>query len=145
MKIDYNCIRDVLIVLENQLTLNDDLDYKEITLFDFVQTPELSHYDSKQIAYCIYKLAEAEYIEAGQFHLSIRQTYYSIKCITYKGHEFISNTVNPDVWKKTTNIAKKVGTASISILSQIAVNVISELINQKVSKTSQQPPPLCTL
>ena len=144
MKIDYDCIRDILIVLEERLTLDDDLDYKEIALMDFVQMSELSQYDRKQIAYCIYKLAEAQYIEAGRFHLPSRRTYYSIKSITYKGHEFISNTVNPDVWKKTTGIAKKIGTTSISILSQIAVNVISELINQNVPKPLQQPP-LCTL
>lgn len=139
MKIDYNCIRDVLITLEEHLTLEDDLDYKEIPLMDFVQMKELSQHDEKQIAYCVYKLAEAQYIEAGRFHLSSMRTYYSIRCITYKGHEFISNTVNPDVWKKTTSIAKKIGTTSISILSQIAINVISELINQNVPKPLKQP------
>lgn len=143
MKIDYDCIRDVLITLEERLTLEDDLSYNEIPLINFIHFQELSQYEKKQIAYCVYKLAEAQYIEAGQLHLSSRRSYYSIKCITYKGHEFISNTANPSVWKKTTNIAKQIGVFSMPILSQIATNVISNIINS--ANTSVQQPPLCTL
>lgn len=141
MKIDYDCLRDVLLTLEEHLTLADDLSYNEITLIDFVHLEELSQYDKKQIAYCIYKLAEAQYIEAGQYHLSSRRTHTSIKCITYKGHEFISNTANPSIWKKTTNIAKQIGVFSMPILSQIATNLISNIINS--ANTSVQQPPLC--
>lgn len=143
MKIDYDCLRDALIALEEHLTLADDLSYNEIPLIDFVHFQELSQYDKKQIAYCIYKLAEAQYIEAGQYHLSSRRSYTSIKCITYKGHEFISNTANPSIWKKTINIAKQIGVFSMPILSQIASNLISNIINS--GNTSAQQPPLCTL
>ena len=143
MKIDYDCIRDVLIALEEHLTLNDDLTYKEISIIDFIHFEELSQYDKKQIAYCIYKLAEAQYIKTIQVPISSKTSYSSIKCITYKGHEFISNTKNPSIWKKTINIAKQIGVFSMPILSQIAANVISNIINSE--NTSVQQPPLYTL
>ena len=143
MKIDYDCIRDVLIALEEHLTLNDDLTYKEISIIDFIHFEELSQYDRKQIAYCIYKLADAQYIETFQVPISSKTSYSSIKCITYKGHEFISNTKNPSIWKKTTNIAKQIGVFSMPILSQIAANVITNIINSE--NTSVQQPPLYTL
>ena len=137
MKIDYNCIRDVLITLETSLTLADDLSYNEIPLINFIHFPALSKYDTKQIAYCVYKLAEAGYIDTGEFHISRKRTYCSIRCITYKGHEFISNTANPNIWKKTTNIAKKIGAFSIPILSQIASDIISSIITSKTSSFQQ--------
>lgn len=138
MKINYDCLRDVLIALEEYLTLSDDFGYEEIPLINFIHFQELSRYDAKQIAYCVFKLAEAQYIETGQIYRSEKRIYCSIKCITYKGHEFISNTINPDIWKKTTNIAKKVGSFSMSILSQIASNVISDVITSVTSSEKQK-------
>lgn len=44
--------------------------------------------------------------------------------ITWKGHEFIEATRDPDVWSKTKAGAKKVGSASIPFMLELATGYV---------------------
>ena len=51
-----------------------------------------------------------------------------IYSITWKGHEFLDNIRDPKVWKKTKNITNRFASVSVSLISNIASQVISKLI-----------------
>ncbi|MEN8702458.1 DUF2513 domain-containing protein [Bacillus infantis] len=47
-------------------------------------------------------------------------TQYSVKSLTWNGHEFLDNAKNPSVWSKTKSfVAEKGGSASMSIMMEL--------------------------
>lgn len=56
---------------------------------------------------------------------------YLIEDLTPKGHEFLANIRKDTVWNGVKDVAGKVGSTSLSALTQIASNVIAELIKSQ--------------
>lgn len=59
----------------------------------------------------------------------------SVVDLTPKAHEFINNIRKDTNWNKTKEVAGKVGSFSLNVLSQIATNVITSLINSYTGLT----------
>ena len=126
MTLNPDCVRDVLLTIEKQ-NFGEHLKINQLCEF-------LSEYSLEEISYTCLKLNEGNLLE-------ILTTTYTrqpmpgislIKDITYQGHEFLSNIRPATVWEKTKNIAEKVGSHSIDILSKISVGVLTELIKQNM-------------
>ena len=60
MKLDLDCIRDVLLALEAHLKYDDELTIDSISLEDFCQFPEVDEYSTETILYTAEKLHEGE-------------------------------------------------------------------------------------
>lgn len=136
MKINYDCVRDVLFYLENKLDLNESLDYVEIPMKSITASNELSKYTPKDIAYTIYKLAEAEYIIAGELHHDIRQYYYSVRSITYSGHEFIESVRTDKKWTEIKKVCSVIGGVALSTIKAISQGMTTAAINVYLQKMS---------
>lgn len=81
-----------------------------------------------EFIYTVAKLIEGGYINGKlcPANNSIGDIY--IYSITWKGHEFLDNIRDPKVWKKTKNITNRFASVSVSLISNIASQVISKLI-----------------
>lgn len=134
MKLNPDCIRDVLIYLEDNLVYEldktNDVRHLPIPLSTIVD--ELK--DSKKrtvddIKYSIEKLVEIEYITNCNIIKGKNSTInYSISDITYEGHQFL-NTIRPQsVWDATKKCASKLGLSSIHALSSIAMKIVDTVI-----------------
>lgn len=122
MKLNYNCIRDVLLYLEDNLKINEPLHSKNIEL----------DYSFETIQYSVFKLEEAGYIQAQIIVADGLDKTAIINDITFYGHEFL-NTVRPKtVWENTKDISVKLGVKSISALSQIASQIATQLIKKEL-------------
>ena len=122
MKLDYNCIRDVLLYLEDNLKINEPLHSKNIEL----------DYSFETIQYSVFKLEEAGYIQAQIIVADGLDKTAIINDITFYGHEFL-NTVRPKtVWENTKDVSVKLGVKSISALSQIASQIATQLIKKEL-------------
>lgn len=44
--------------------------------------------------------------------------------LTWNGHEFLENTRNPEIWDQTKSGAAKLGTFSITVLSELAIGFV---------------------
>lgn len=123
MKLNYDCIRDILLYLEENLELNNSIYSENIEL----------NYSSEDIQYSILKLEEIGYINARIVKADGFQIITAIiKDITFYGHEFL-NTVRPKtVWENTREISGKLGVKSISALSQIASQIVTQLISKQM-------------
>ncbi|WP_164995861.1 DUF2513 domain-containing protein [Miniphocaeibacter massiliensis] len=122
MKLNLDCIRDILLQLEN-------LEFDSYTTTS--KLSEILNYSSDEIEYSCLKLYEAGYIDAmviktmNRFLPGIK----SIHDITYDGHEFLSTIRDNNNWKVIKDRAKTIGVFSLKTISQIGVSYINSLIN----------------
>lgn len=122
MRLNNECIRDLLLYLEENLDNENDIDLVNFTF---------KKYTNEDIIYTAQKLIEAHYINARSAYGSNTIYYFPVSSITYNGHQFL-DTIRPQtVWEKTIEKSKVLGDTSISILSQIAVQVATAMITNQ--------------
>ncbi len=122
MKLNIDCIRDLLLLAEEQPL------GKELTLPEIESA--LSQYTKDEIVYSCLKLDEAGFIILATVSMirSNIPAIRSIKDITYAGHQFLENIRNDKNWEKTKSIAKEIGSFSLDCIKDVAANVVTSLI-----------------
>lgn len=126
MKLNPDCIRDVLLELEKQ-------EYNTRThINDLIE--KLTQYSKEDIEYSCLKLLEGGYIVGNSSLTSYRNIPLvdDIFDITYKGHEFL-NTIRPvSRWNKLKSIGNTAGSFSLKLIkdvgTKIALSEITEFI-----------------
>lgn len=124
MKLNPDCMRDILIVMENagyQETLSPNAIYSS-----------LPGYSEDEINYSIIKLEEAGFIDAIISEYDTGIAILRLDDITYLGHQFLSDVRSDSIWKNVKEISKKVGSNSIASISQIASGVITAIIQNQL-------------
>lgn len=125
MKLNYDCIRAILIEIE-EMPFNSTLSLETLC-------KKLPNFTSDDIQYCCLKLNEANFIDLTTVPI-MRQSTLGIKSIndlTFYGHEFLSNIRNDSTWNKTKEIAKNIGSFSLHTLADIATTIVTELISKQ--------------
>ena len=120
MKLNPDCIRDILIQLE-------ETPYQEDITTEQLYTP-LQNYSHDDIDYSVIKMNEAGIINASIKKYLDGSTEITIHDITYNGHQFIANIRSNNLWNDVKEVSKKVGSNSLLSLSQIATGIVTELI-----------------
>lgn len=120
MVLKHDCVRKTLLYLENNLTLNSFISTQDMTI---------DHYSNDDVVYTIKMLKDTGYINA-QFHGYDNQYIYCISSLTWKGHQFLDNIRDNGVWQKTKSILSKFTSVSLEITSQVASQVIANLISK---------------
>ena len=132
MKLNPDCVRDVLLYLEENLGYTDyigALQHKEIqicTIPDYFSTT----YSKEDVNYSIEKLYEAHFISLINI-ASDRDGYIVnayVNDITYVGHEFLNNIRPKNVWDATKDGASKLGLMSMHTLNFISSKIIESII-----------------
>lgn len=119
MRLNHDCIRDLLLGLEGNLKYDQPM--KRGT---FLSLSNLSEYDKNELIYTLKKMVEAGYLKVGFYNTSD----FFIEDITYSGHQFLENIRDPKIWAKTKAAASDVGGASLSVIGDIAVSFIKQSI-----------------
>lgn len=120
MKLNLDCMRDILLTLE-QFNYGQIIHHKEIE-------EKLSPtYSESEIRYSLLKLAEAGYIKAQVFNEPGFCSWVDIIFdITYIGHEFLNSIRPQSIWQKLSPLAKKTGIESLSIINGIAKTIATD-------------------
>lgn len=128
MKLNPDCIRDILIFCEDYLTLDSNLQLQIAELEDICEA--LPDYPREEIAYTIKKLDEAGYINAIIQFASGRIIYrLTVVELTYEGHEFI-DTIRPEnVWDKVSKVISNVSSISLPVLQQIGSQALLSFLS----------------
>ncbi|MCI8432427.1 MAG: DUF2513 domain-containing protein [Lachnospiraceae bacterium] len=113
MKLNPNCIRDILIAVETHSDFHHRTEYKQEAPFD-----SLSAYSHEEIIYHIKQCDESGLIY--DVHYYNGGTHTDIRDLSPKGHEFLTNVRNDSVWKKA--LSKGAG-ASLTILVELAKEI----------------------
>ena len=122
MKLDADCVRSVLLAVEA-------LNYGEDTNPDKLHAL-LPEYSVEQLEYTCLMLGDGGYLNLMTVELPMQYTpgVKAVTSLTYAGHEFIANIRKDTIWSGVKDIAAKLGTNSLSGLSQIASGVVTALI-----------------
>ncbi len=125
MQLNYDCIRDVLLALE-ETEIDEELS------FDSLESK--LQYNRDDIWYSCHMLYESDYIVAVKIEMdNLPLPYYPVlENLTFQGHEFLKTIRNEKVWEKVKKTAIQLGTASVGALSQIAISTFSEFIQKKL-------------
>ena len=130
MKMDPDCIRDILLQTEERFViiplprLNfDTCKMEDPEPLPKEKYPYIYQYDMKKLIYHVELAAEMDFIKLNDL-----KDIYKIEDLTAQRHLLLADIRNEDVWSKTKDIAKKTGISSLDALKQIAVNVVSSMI-----------------
>lgn len=126
MRLNPDCVRDIL------LTVEENADFSSYWEFDIsdVANGQLANYSPEEIIYHISQCKKADLIDGCQFY-DIGESGV-VSDLTPKGHQFLADIRSDTVWKDVKDVSKKVGSNSISAISQIATGVISALIKSQL-------------
>ena len=115
MKLDHDCVRHLLLFVEESLDYGDEIDTHSISIDNY--TPE-------EITYTAEKLIEAGYLNGGPIPDIL------ISSLTFNGHEFLDNIRDDKVWKKTKEVLSSLASSSLKIVNSTAIQVVTTLAGQ---------------
>ena len=136
MTLNYDCIRDVLLYLEDTLEYTDNpvaMTHKRLTINNVANA--LSSYSKEDVQYTIEKLYEARYIRIVDVSTDSQRYMINgyIDDITWEGYNFLNNIREKSIWEATKEGAKKVGAMSISAICMISFEIVKAVVtNQEV-------------
>lgn len=137
MKLDPDCVRDVLLYLESNLEYVErhdlGLEHNEITFNTITNAILQKHdYGKDSVNYAIEKLLEAGFITSNKQVYGNNKAILSapISDITWNGHQFLNNIRKQSIWDATKSGAKKIGATSISALNMIAMEIIKTIVTK---------------
>lgn len=123
MKIDNECVRDILFTIEEETNFDKGCFMIGVAKkYDRLE----KHKEQGKVLYHVRYLAMK-----GMIYLpdkSIPNTYD----LTPEGHEFLANIREDNNWKKIKNVSSNIGFASLKVVSAIAEGVATAAINQQL-------------
>ncbi len=122
MKLNPDCIRDILFVVEEYSTYSNDV--SEDKLYENL----VPKYSQEEI---LYHVRQCEH--SGLF-LKVQHYFggFSIQDLSPYGHQFINDIRQDTNWNRTKDIAKNVGSFSLDVLKDISSQVITNLISNQL-------------
>ncbi len=99
MRINYDCVRDVLLSLEELLVLEDDLSMNFIPLDRLCLA--LSDYPRHDVAYTLLMLKDANYLEVNVIDSDFGMLGMSVYGITFEGHKYLDTVRCSPIWEET--------------------------------------------
>lgn len=116
MKLNPDCVRDILLTVEETCTFSTNLQYNcESCTF-----PRLAKYTHEELIYHIQQadwsnlLTGVHYYEAGGCS--------TISDLSPEGHDFLANIRNDDIFAKVKSVGKELGIVSLKSIMQIATS-----------------------
>ncbi len=134
MKLNPDCIRDVLLYLEENLSYNherqDAIEHNSITMHKISEDLHNEKgYEIDDVNYSVEKLIEIRYIipetQLRGHNNSI--LYCPISDISYNGHIFLGTIRPKSIWDATKEKAKQIGGMSVHSLSMISSAIMQGL------------------
>lgn len=122
MKLNYDCVRSVLLTVEKSKTIDEELNINPVTVETIFE--QLPKYEDNEILYTIEKLKEAGYINAALHFAAGHFIDGTVSSITYSGHEYLDNIREPEVWRKVKTMLKNAGAITLPLISQAAKMLI---------------------
>ena len=122
MKLNYDCVRSVLLTVEKSKTIDEELNINPVTVETIFE--QLPKYEDSEILYTIEKLKEAGYINAALHFAAGHFIDGTVSSITYSGHEYLDNIREPEVWRKVKAMLKNAGATTLPLISQAAKMLI---------------------
>lgn len=124
MKLNHDCVRDLLLLVEEHAKYGESIDFSET---------EFGNYSRDDILYTADKLIESGYLSGKkQFFIGSSYPDISVTALTWDGHQFLDNIRDDGVWKSTKTVLSKFTSVSLSLIGNIASQVITTIVQKQI-------------
>lgn len=136
MKLDMDCMRDVMLKIElmQDISVDEESNVSFEPLWIDALYEVLSQYAKKDIFYALHNLDQAGYVSTNIVSGDDSAMGYAINYITYEGHNFLDKIRDPKAWKYIKTAGSAIGNFSLSVINQIANGVTTAVIDSYLSK-----------
>jgi len=120
MKLNFDTVREVLLIIEDSISYNEKLRIVPLTVYDI--SSKLEEISLEEVFYTLRKLSDGGYIATfgdDMFMTDIEK--YRVLDITFKGHEYLNTVRDAKMWNE---IKKKILVPSFNLVMQIAPRII---------------------
>ena len=135
MKLNPDCVRDVLLYLEDKLEYVDRYDTavqrNKIEINRIAKDLHTKYgYEENDVNYATELLLEAHYIKSDKITQGADGAVFRcpINGITWEGHKLLESIRPKSIWEATKQGASKLGIMSVHALSTIAMSVTQAVI-----------------
>lgn len=130
MKINYDCMRDVLIALEKLITIDQKLKFSLVSLPDLQK--ELPKQNDQDIVYSVIMLEQAGYIKATIKYSNNAVYVILISGITIDGHKYLDSIRSPKIWTAIKEKFKdKALDLSFELIPKVGAVLLDTIINSQ--------------
>ncbi|WP_158582414.1 DUF2513 domain-containing protein [Rummeliibacillus sp. POC4] len=123
MKLNHDCVRDLLLAVEDIPSLTGWYSIPQLMKNENLKD---KHYSIDEIAYTATCLGDAGFIKTDPNNRE--PEYYTIQRMTWNGHAFLDDIRDPKVWKKTKEIASNLASVSVKSLFEISTNLARKYV-----------------
>ncbi|QOZ66816.1 MULTISPECIES: DUF2513 domain-containing protein [Bradyrhizobium] len=124
MKLEVDLVRQLLLHIEEHAT-------RPISDLDSIK---IDGWTEDQIGYHVVQLKDAGFIEASISSVpdnenpDLVHVIYSVRRLTYKGHEFVETVRDDTIWRKVKKKGKAIGAMTLPALVNIGAGIIKSQI-----------------
>ena len=122
MKLNNDCVRDILLTLEEICTYDSSFSYD----MDNDKPHLLASYTHDEILYHVNQCRMANLIIDVHFYDG--GDSFEIGDLSPSGHQYLANIRSDKIWNKTKKVASEIGVNSLSAMTQISTQIISSII-----------------
>ena len=135
MQLNPNCVRDILIYLEHNLSIGIN-EFKPITK-NVIAAELIGKYAREDIEYSLIQMHESNYI-ITDFNADISHNAFTLSVVLYitpKGHNVLSAISQEEKWSgKILPALKSLGSVSLSVVEAVAEGVTAATISQLLAR-----------
>lgn len=148
MKLNPDCIRDAMLILEEKLSFKDydrAISFGSMSVDCLMCIMEKCGYSRDDIAYTALQLFESKYIVTDRASpVDSKMRWLDIGNILYitpAGHEFIASVHNKEVWKdKISPILGALGSVSLSVIEAVSKGIANAAIERLMINPPTESP-----
>lgn len=141
MTLNYDCIRDILIFIEENLGYEESesgipTNHQSITRKKLIDNSKFLIYNREEVSYAFEQLVREELLLTKDKPVYINGNLIRVEVIglTFKGHELLTAIENEEVWKTAKEASKKKGGLPLgAMVYGIKTAINSIMINPNVS------------
>ena len=127
LKLNYECLRELLLTLEKELIMKDDLLYPQAFLEEMSQ--KMPDFSKADIVYTSIMANEAGLIRAKIINADDGVCDCIYFGLSYEGHQFLDTVRDEKIWQNTKNVLSKVGSVSLDIIKSVAAFAIRDFLH----------------
>jgi hypothetical protein len=120
MKLNPDCIRDILLTVEEYCPFDRGLAIDRETLGKY---PLLSKYDYGEVAYHVDQCKQSGLLNNVKMYI---HGGYQIRGLTPAGHDFLANIASDTAWSKVKSKLQEIGSTSLQTLVSVAAKLIAD-------------------
>ena len=137
MKLNTDCIREVMLEIEKLLAISTDprgnLQMGFLDIEDLYKA--LPGYSKEDIFYTLSNLEQAGYVDLNVTWADGGILMYcEINCMTYAGHEFLAKIRDSQRWKAVKNGVSAIRDYSLSAIASVAEGIANAAISKFIDK-----------